>query len=227
MSADPSIGPTATTILETLIIFLSNTNTAIITEPFKSVITALSGAAIAIFAEPVRQWLFRPNIVLSFNNDEECVSHTFLTTNPSTARGPNAVYIRVRIKNTRNRMARECRGYLTGFEKRNDEGKFVKTEYCDSIMLHWSCQRAETKYLPVHIPSGVNQFLDIVSLEENKKSFSLQTHIVLNRYHDLLHQTGVFRFTIQVVADNAKPKTIRLIFEWSGEMKKFKVYKDS
>ncbi|HBB16437.1 MAG TPA: hypothetical protein DCZ97_05315 [Syntrophus sp. (in: bacteria)] len=92
-------------------------------------------------------------------------------------------------------------------------------------MLHWSCQRPETKYLPIHIPKGVNQFLDIVSLEENRNYFNPETHVILNRYHELLRRTGVFRFAIHVVADNAEPKTINLIFEWNGDWKNFKIYK--
>jgi hypothetical protein len=123
-------------------------------------------------------------------------------------------------------MARECRGYLVGLEERNDKGEFEKTEYCDSTMLHWSAQRDETKYLPLHIPEGVNQFLDVIALEEHKKHFTPQLHVILNRYKYLLQRTGVFRFTVQVVADNVNPKTIKLIFEWPGDMKNFKVYRD-
>lgn len=193
----------------------------------QSVLTFLSGALTALFAEPIRQWLFRPNLILSFDNDDECISHTFHTSRTPAETGPKAVYIRVRVANTRKRMARDCRGYLVNLEAKNEKGKFVKTEYCDSIMLHWSCQRPETKYLPIHIPKGVNQFLDIVSIEENKNYFRPETHVILNRYHELLRRTGVFRFTIHVVADNAEPKTIKLIFEWNGDWKNFKIHKDS
>lgn len=206
MPPDPSTSSSAASILQ-------------------SVATFLSGALTALFAEPIRQRMFRPNLNLSFDNDEECVSHTFHTSRTLAATGPKAVYIRVRVNNTRNRMARECRGYLVNLEAKNEKGEFVKTEYCDSIMLHWSCQRPETKYLPIHIPKGVNQFLDIVSLEENRNYFNPETHVILNRYHELLRRTGVFRFAIHVVADNAEPKTINLIFEWNGDWKNFKIYK--
>ncbi len=189
----------------------------------QTALTLLSGAAIALFAEPIRQWLFRPNLELSFDNDEECVSKTFLSSRTLTVKGPKAIYIRVRVRNTRSRMARECRGYLVNVEERDGEGRFIKTEYCDSIMLHWSCQREETKYLPLHIPKGVNQFLDIISLEENKNVFVPQIHVFPNRYNELIRRTGVFRFTIQVVADNVKPKTIKLTFAWEGDWKNFKV----
>lgn len=226
MPPDPSTSSLAASIFQSVITFLSDAKAAIFTEPFKSIITALSGAAIAIFAEPIRQWLFHSNLVLSFDNDEECVSRTFHTSTTLAAKGPGAVYIRIRVKNTRKRMARECRGYLINLEEKTEKGSFEKTEYCDSVMLHWSCQREETKYLPIHIPSGVNQFLDVIALEENWNYFMPQLHVFLNRYHELVRRTGVFRFTIQVVADNVKPKTIKLIFEWNGQWNNFKVYKD-
>lgn len=207
MPLDPSTGYSAASILQ-------------------SAATFLSGALTALFAEPIRQRLFRPKLVLSFDNDEECVSRTFLSSLTLAVAGPKAIYIRVRVNNARNGMARECRGYLIGIEERNEKGEFVKTEYCDSIMLHWSCQRDETKYLPIHIPRGVNQFLDVVALQENKKDFIPQIHVVPNRYRSLFHRTGVFRFTIQVVADNVVPKTIKLTLAWAGDWKNFKVRED-
>lgn len=202
MSADPATGPSVASILQ-------------------GAITFLSGALTAIFAEPIRQRMFRPKLVLSF--DEECVSHTFLSTKTLAVAGPKTVYIRVRVNNTRSRMARECCGYLIGLEERNEKGEFVKTEYCDSIMLHWSCQRDETKYLPIHIPKGVNQFLDVIALEENKKYFMPQIHVIPNRYRSLFHRTGVFRFTIQVAAENVAPTTIRLGLAWAGDWENFKI----
>lgn len=198
-----------------------------------NVVSFLTGFITAVFAEPIRKWLYKAKLKIEFYNDADHLAQMpeQITVEAQTEDGRRirsiienkAIYIRVNIQNTSQNTASNCRAYLINIEKETD-GQFVQTIYCDSIPLSWSCQEIGKQYEGVEINKGVKQFLDVVTIREGKIDFDPQIKVKPFRYLELFKENGKFRFTIQATASNANPVLYRLIFEWSGDCINFKVY---
>jgi len=182
----------------------------------------LLGFVSAIFAEPLRKWIYSPKLKLEFGASPEFRSRT-----PEEATFRQVVtvhsvheaeYVRVRATNIRQAVAMRCRAYLVAVERMGGNGEFQATIYCDSIPLAWSC-RNEQAYDPVDLPSGVAQFIDVVSTRSQANTssdFRVEIKPMPYRYLDLFAQQGTFRFTIQVSGENVKPVFIKIVFGWRG-----------
>lgn len=181
---------------------------------------AVLGFAAAVFAEPLRQWIYRPKLKLEFNGDPGCRART-----PEQAQlggGPRPVqsiheadYIRIKVTNTKPLIAKNCRAYLVGIEKADSSSAFKPTIYGDSIPLPWSC-RGEQAYGPLDLPRGIAQFLDVVSTRSVSADFKPEIKPIPYRYISLFQQQGTFRFTVQVSGENVKPVFIKILFRWTG-----------
>jgi hypothetical protein len=177
----------------------------------------ISGFLIAVLSEPLRQWLFKPELDLEFKKEED-----FITKTPM--HHGEAYYIRVKVTNTKRRVARGCKAYLVNIEKKQQDGEFHRTIYCDTIQLPWSNSRNDA-FNGVDLSKGVNQFLDVIKTSPALNIFVPQISPRPYRYESLYREIGVFRFTIQISAENADPKVIELIFTWSGKWDDFEVDK--
>ena len=193
---------------------------------FLVLVSSISGAMIAIFAEPVRRWIYKPDLILEFKKETiGCISKTF-NYNSRTNQTAKACYIRVKVSNKskRNVMARDCSAYLIGVEKQNSQGEFCSTNYCDSIPLAWSCQGNTDRYKLMDVPTGVNQYIDVIETTSDSDIFQLQLQTMPFRYSEgLLKEKGTFRFTVQVSAQNIDPIAIKFEFSWDGQWDGFEV----
>ncbi|BCK87752.1 hypothetical protein MIZ01_1545 [Sideroxyarcus emersonii] len=203
------------------------------TELSSLVIAGAIGFASAIFAEPLRRWIFSPKLILSF---EDSLDYRTRTPETATFRDPEisavpihsnheAEYVRIRVINDARPMAKECRAYLVGIEKKQTNGAFEPTIYCDSIPLAWSC-REEKAYESVDIPNGVAQFIDVVSVRSISDNYRLEIKPLPHRYVGFLHDKGTFRLTVQVSGENVKPVFIRVQFTWNGKWDDYHVQPD-
>jgi hypothetical protein len=172
----------------------------------------LGGFFTALFAEPLRRWLYAPRLALTFGTS----SH-FLTRTPEIS--PNsqheALYVRVKVVNTRRALAKSCRAYLVNVERKGPSGKFEPTEYCESLQLGWASQ-AELTFGAFDLPKGVPHFVDIISTRPTSPAFALATKVTPLRYTQMLVTPGVYRFTIVVSGDGVKPATTRPAVSWNG-----------
>ncbi|MDD5567613.1 MAG: hypothetical protein PHY88_00125 [Candidatus Omnitrophica bacterium] len=204
------------------------------------VISFLAGFFTAIFAQPIREMLFKPCLELSFNNTNDFIS---LTPESGRMEGKpaqfKAYYIRVKVTNNKNITAQNCKAYLVNIEKLNTESIFKSTIYCDSIPLAWSCQNIGEQYEGININKGVNQFVDIVTTRhlvtegdifypkmqqpDNSDILYPQIKLLPFRYESIFKEKGTFRFTIQVTSANADPRNIRIVLVWNGKWDKFDV----
>ena len=190
-----------------------------------TLVGAVLGFAAAVFAEPLKQWIYRPKLKLIFDEDPGCKART-----PEQAQlqgGPRPVqstheadYIRVKVINTKPAIAKNCRAYLVAIEKADDSGNFKPTIYGDSIPLPWAC-RGEEAYGPLDLPRGIVQFVDVVSTRSVSKDFKPEIKPIPFRYIDLFREHGKFRFTVQVSGENIKPVSIKVVFNWSGIWDKY------
>lgn len=187
-----------------------------------TIIGAILGFAAAIFVEPIKRWLYRPKLAVIFGDTAEFQTRTteHQKKNPSDNRREiltyhKASYIRLKVINTKSILAKGCRAYLIKVEKRNEEGNFLDTIYCDSIPLAWSC-RDDKRFEPIDLPNGVNQFVDLISVRETTDDFRMEIQFHPYRYESLFQEKGYFRFTMQVSGENVEPVFEKVDFIWDG-----------
>jgi hypothetical protein len=178
-----------------------------------SVLGFLGGFLTAIFAEPLRQWMYRPKLVLEFGQSAD-----FVTKTPERSDDAQyeAYYVRVKVTNKRSRLAKGCRAYLVGIERLTETGRFERTEYCDSIQLGWAV-RGDQSYSAIDLPKDVPHFIDVVSTRPVSNSFKPHIHPVPMRYQQLFATQGTYRLTIRVSGDGVEPASSSLWFKWSGK----------
>jgi hypothetical protein len=199
-----------------------------------TIIGAILGFGAAIIVEPIKNCLYGPKLKISFDNSPEFQTKTHehkLTRSPED---PNkeqidyykASYIRIKVTNTKSAIANGCRAYLVKVEKQHDDGNFCDTIYCDSIPLAWSCRSGEQRFLPVDIPKGINQFVDLLSTREVSTDYKPEIQFPLYRYIDLFKECGTFRFTVQISGENVYPVFIKVVFAWNGSWDKYSCKSD-
>lgn len=192
-----------------------------------SIVPTLVGAAVgfasAVFAEPLRRWVYRPVLVLAFGDDSEYKARTLEQAelfDPRKSAVPihsthEAEYVRIKVINTATALAKACRAYLVRVEKQDAEGEFRSTLYCDSIPLAWSCREQDT-HGSLDLPNGVAQFIDLISTRSISSDYRVEIKPLPFRYVALFQETGTFRFTIQVSGENVKPVFLSVVFGWKG-----------
>jgi hypothetical protein len=82
----------------------------------------------AVFAESLRQLIYRPKVRLEFGNTSDYRART-PAQDDRPGRPPNSVceayYIRVKATNTKPALANKCRAYLVAVEKADETGRNV------------------------------------------------------------------------------------------------------
>ena len=188
-----------------------------------------AGFITAVFAEPLKRWIYRPKVKLYFGETSDYISKTPESRKDIEGKESigEAYYIRGKVINESNILAPSCKVYLINIEKKNDRtGHFEPTSYSDSIQLTWSSQHPSSLYSPIDLPKGVNQYFDILVTRDNSVHFDLQIYVKPYRDENIFKDTGVFRFTIQVSGARNNPRTIKIIFEWNDNWEDFKIYKE-
>lgn len=178
----------------------------------------IGGFLTALFAEPARQWIFRPRLALEFKDSGHFVAKTAEESKSPPVRY-GARYIRIKVTNTKSALAKSCKAYLANIERLGQSGIWEATEYCESLQLRWAGRGYEALDLPKDVP----HFVDVVSTREVSKSFRLETQVTLMRYEMLLNTKGTYRVTIVVSGDGVEPARIQLSFEWDGSWDNFEV----
>ncbi len=189
----------------------------------------LAGFIISVFAEPLRRWVFKPNVQLQFGETNDHICKTPEKRNDIEGKESlgEAIYVKGKVVNESPLIARGCRVYLVNIEKKQPRtGQFEPTSYSDSIPLKWASQPPEHVCSPLDLPKDVNQYFDIVVLRDCSSQFDPQLYVRPFRDEAIFNDTGVFRFTIQLSGDQGISEKLRIIIEWNGNWNDFKVYQD-
>jgi hypothetical protein len=185
-------------------------------------------AVLVLVLQGVAHWWRRPVLHLDFRGGDPAYT-------TSTVEGPHgqhhivknhARYLRLRVTNNGWGVATGCRAYLVKVEKWDDTQIPRATIYCDSLRLNWSAQTETDKAMPLAIPRGINQFVDLLSTRETSTDFRMEMPFGLRRYYALFREHGTFRFTVLVAGDGVTPKTATLLFTWSGVWDQFSARAD-
>lgn len=182
---------------------------------------AIGGALAFVGGDYLLRWLHKPSLLLEFRDNKDCKSPTPMNKDDVETEG---YYIRIKVTNENRHIAKDCRAYLINFERKDENNGFVRTEYCDSIPLGWSCRDKKDRFRGIDIPRGINQYVDVIATVKDSSVYIPQIMVPPYRYSKLFEKKGIFQFTIQVTADDANPKTIKLILNWKGDWDNFDVY---
>ena len=75
------------------------------------------------------------------------------------------IYVRMRVRNVKPRIAKSCRAYLTKVERLKPDGKtWENTNFSEAIQLAWAGQGTGHGFDAISLPKGVDQFIDIVAV---------------------------------------------------------------
>ncbi len=177
-------------------------------------------------SERITFWVRGPKLKADFGDTEDCVTLTpeeyVVQTGASTVAtraGQRVVmYARVRVTNTKPRIAQRVRAWLVNIEEQVD-GEFRPTIFRDSMPLIWS-YNAEID--AADLPQSINRYVDVVRVQSDQPGYEpcLRAHdgTVLKplRFAPLFARNGVFRLTVLVSAQDTAPQQIRLILSMDG-----------
>lgn len=197
-----------------------------------AVVGFLSASFTKIFGEWLLVKCFGPNLLLSFEVGPHTSGFIVQTTNRTTIEQSTSTpysvtidesvcYTRIRVHNSKSRIASNCRAYLVGHKKQNANGRFVTTDYCDSIPLIWSFANAG----PINIPKGVNIHCDVFVTLSGSNELKPCFAAMPLAYQTTFSEPGVYLYQIMVTAEGVDPVTIELKVDWKRDWKNFEVTK--
>lgn len=187
---------------------------------FASILSFLGGFFTALFAEPLRRWIFHARLSLEFKDAEH-----FITQTPEGSIAGSrhqACYIRCKVTNAKSALAKSCRAYLVNVERQGSRGNWEATSYCESMQLAWA-SRGDGSYTALDIPKDVPHFIDILSVREGSNEFRPAIQVMPFRYESLWSTHGTYRFTVIVSGEDVTPATLGVSLKWTGEWDKFEV----
>ena len=184
---------------------------------------AVFGFIGSLIAEPVQRFFFGPRLRLTFENNVEAYRAPTDIGYPKKADG---IYIRLRATNDKPRLAKACRAYLIKIERQTEEG-WQDAHFRDSIQLAWSAQRPEAGFVPMDLPFGVSQFVDVLWVfnplpgmelnELNPRHMHPCLAVSLDTYRNLWSIDDVtYQLSILVSGDGVYPESHKVVVRWNG-----------
>lgn len=177
---------------------------------------ACFGAAIALFAEPLKQWLYTPKVTLHFFPAEtspypSCDESGTPNVDEMTGQHKWTKNVRIRVTNqTTRRTAKTCRAYLHRIERLDPVAGRFELIHGENLQLPW----AFSDHKPQDIPGGTSLYCSVFYLLSGSNESFLQAHAPNYSWKSATSQVGTYRFTIMVVGDNFPPRTLTVSFNW-------------
>lgn len=182
--------------------------------------TALTGAVIAIWAEPLRSWFLGPRINVEFVNADDCISKANL--DAAAGEGHDSFFIRVRVTNNGRQLATAARVYLVGIEQLRREN-YERTGILDPVQLAWSTRKDNDRFGPWDIPRDMPVYADLLCTQKGIESWEPLIEVHSKRYVGLYQSRGHFRFHVLVAGGNFRPSRCVVEFRWNGDWTSFGV----
>jgi len=182
-----------------------------------SVVGYILGFASAVAAEPVRQWLLRPQLEMEFDPRFGAGSR-FISLTPERVeidgiqRRRQSMYVRMALRNKSTFLtARGCRAYLSRIDRREADGNF-RTIHSDPLPVPWAWLTTD----PIDIHPEMRFFFDVLAVNDEENLIVPQTRPKPLIWDTTLKNPASYRFTMVVSAENGKPKQLTLGVEWNG-----------
>lgn len=180
-----------------------------------AVFAAAAGLASGLFAglagRRAEEWLYRPWLVVEFLPDEAGF-RTEAKWTRADGTEEEEFYIRARVRNTRNRVAKQCRPYVVKLEEVHPSGTTTPS-FFDSVILPWPLW----DHCPRDIPKGVNQFFDVVRIRKNEPGWIFMWREQFTNLVLLSKYQGTYRFTVLVTGDGVIPDGCKIDVYYDGK----------
>jgi hypothetical protein len=181
------------------------------------------GALTAVFAEPLRRWLFRVKLGLAFKAIVGLGTGNICITPTGDPNVKEACYVRVSVK-TCNRLirvvAQSCQVFLVKIEKRISASRY-ETIYNDPLPLAWSYFGHNSR----DIPPGIEFFFDVIAtnIETNLLIPQTTQQPTVWSSTNVLTQPARYKFTVAVSGENVRTATLQIWIDWKGQWNSFTV----
>lgn len=161
----------------------------------------------------------RPTLLLTFDNDREVVTQT-KTIDPKHP--GKSRWLRLRVTASESRVlglwggseAKGCRAYLVGLQRVEPGGKTTNIFIDDARPMIWRHEPTEMPAARDLLP-GVPQWVDIAATFEGDADAETLPPLSVRAYPSCdIPMPGDYIFTVQVSAENAAAKTIKLKVSW-------------
>jgi hypothetical protein len=186
----------------------------------------IAGAAVAVFADPLRQWLFRPRVKLRYLEEQtetpSEVHRPFIHRTPEVTvfqdgqrLRKNAIYLRIEVVNEKGSIARECRAFLVSAQIWNGiEKRWEPSVLDDPLPLAWA-SRGEYRFQPIDLPKQVPHFIDLVSTRDfpDDAPLKMEVEVTPFRLEDFGKGSALYRFKLLVAGDNFDPVPLTVMVD--------------
>jgi hypothetical protein len=187
-----------------------------------SATTALLGAVLGFFLEPLRTRVFGPKLRVRFNRgDGKHVAESSMVVQPA-GRSPQEVqsrWVRVSMENVGWSHLVDGEAFLVAVE-REHEGRWTATPFIDPLRLPWSSTERETAWGARDLPRGVQFFVDVCHSIQGAwgaaDQLCLSTSTTPFRLRYLFSDHGRYRLTVTVTGKGIKPTTRNIVVAWTG-----------
>jgi hypothetical protein len=146
--------------------------------------------------EHIRDRITRPKLSLSYGESSEA-SLVSVVTGP-TEGNLNHLYVRVLLRNTGQRIAKQCLVYLVSIEEVHESGNQA-TAFSDAMPLSWPLNDYKRK----DIPNGADFYLDLVKISKHVEPWAFGVQQLYASHLAMLKFKGTYRFHLVATADNA------------------------
>lgn len=127
--------------------------------------------------------------------------------------GEDVCFVRIKVINTKSRIAKNCRAYLVGIDMLHPSDLFTGTKFCDSLQLCWSYSDPNDTH-SIDLPMGVAHYVDLLKTVKDSTRFFPAVNSMPAFYEKWFESNGTYRFKVTVVGDDATPQTIGVSFTW-------------
>jgi hypothetical protein len=153
---------------------------------------------------------YHPALSLRFDpNDGQCIAEASETR-----------WARLSVKNSGKIHLKECQALVTKIEQeRNGIWEHTDPQFIEPLVLEWAAMPDEVKYKPQQIPQKIElyaNFLASSATSDDKNKLRLSVYHLPDRIKDIFAEYRRYQLTITVTGDQVKPKTERIIVNWTG-----------
>jgi hypothetical protein len=127
--------------------------------------------------------------------------------------GHHVVYYHLRVINERSVIVRNCRIFLKKMQKRQADGQYLDIPFSVPPRYIWS--PSETS--PEAVDIVTEKVIDFGYIIDSAKEFKPTVTPILNSFKGSLRQDESFRYYIEIIAENYRPrKLIGIEVTWDG-----------
>jgi hypothetical protein len=104
-------------------------------------------------------------------------------------------------------------------QERNGIWQQTDPQFIEPLVLEWAAMPDEVKYKPQQIPQKIElyaNFLASSATSDDKNKLRLSVYHLPDRLKDIFAEYRRYQLTITVTGDQVKPKTERIIVNWTG-----------